>query len=148
MTGHATETEAKRPGRISRGLRWTLLILLLLVPGLGGVIGGVIAIAVSESARDVNEQFVGDDDGDGKVDEDGPYDADNSANDATQVSGIQEANDHRDDDSDGRVDEDPPPQEVVEAASKVANNLAVAAIAIGSLLLVVFGFFAWGMMRR
>lgn len=113
---------------------------LLLAPGVALLVTGFVFGLVGQTAENVNEKFVGDDDQDGRIDEDPPGDADHSQNDPTQINGASELADPRDDDSDGRVDEDPAPLREVSTVKEIAKDLAWSLGLAGAAILVLFGF--------
>jgi hypothetical protein len=122
---------------------WTVSLVLLLVPGLALTVGGFAVFFVGGTATDVNEANQGDNDGDGRVDEDGYGDADNSAKDPTRVSGPAEVTNPADDDADGRLDEDPPYRADVGAGADSAAAVGGWVGFAGLLLIGVFGVAVW-----
>ncbi len=126
---------------------WVFAVLLLLVPGLIAAVGAVVAFVAGDTAGEVNREFEGDDDGDGRTDEDPFGDADTSNGDPTQVTGVAEAQNHADDDSDGRVDEDPPPQGALDQTETVAKGTGMALLGVAVILLAAFGVVAWLLVR-
>lgn len=122
---------------------WTFSVLLMLIPGVVLLVGGIIANALGSGVESTNEVNEGDQDGDGRVDEDDYGDADHSEQDATQVSGPQELANPADDDADGRTDEDPAYRRDVDAASAAVADFGIAAAALGGLIVIAFGFSVW-----
>ncbi len=98
------------PGAGRRALATAALAI-----GIALAAAGVLAI-LANPPGDVRYRtvHVGDEDKDGKVDEDPPGDADASADDPRRADGLAELREPRDDDGDGRVDEDPPPMTLAE----------------------------------
>lgn len=115
--------------------------LLLVLVGLAVLTAGTVGAAL---VTEVNE----DNDRDGRINEDPPGDADGSASDPTQVSGVAEARNHADDDADGRVDEDPFAPLGSRTALAAASSIGAVLSVLGALAIVAFLAFARRRGRR
>lgn len=116
---------------------------LFLSPGLLLVVAGIAVLVVGRVAEEAREELAKDNDGDGRFDEDPPGDADNSARDPTQVSGVSEAGNPSDDDSDGRTDEDPPEPLGSATATESLRAVGQALLWLGLGAIGLFVLLAW-----
>lgn len=121
---------------------------LLLTPGLLLVLVGLAAVAAGNVGGALVGEAEQDNDRDGRLNEDPPGDADGSAGNPSQVSGLAEARNHADDDADGRADEDPFAPAGSRTAAAAASSVGAALLVLGVLAIGAFLAFARRRQRR